>query len=403
MVVRPGLLLVAVLVAFTTGELGAAHAQKPVQIGVLTDMSGPNSDYTGAGSVEAAHLAVADFGGQVLGRRVDVISADHQNKPDIGAAIANKWLEYEDVSAIVDIPLSSVGLAVQEIARRTEKIALFSSSATSDLSGKACSPVGVQWTFNTYALTHGLADTMVKAGATKWFFITADYAGGIALEHDLTQMVEEAGGAVVGRTRHAQGTADMSAFVLEAQASKADVIAIANVGQDTVNTIKQANEFGLTASGQKLAVLVMMITQVNTLGLAETQGTVFSSSFVGNRTPETRVWSERFFADRKAMPSETQAGVYSAVLHYLRSVQAAGTLDAGKVMAQMRAIPVSDVFATNGHVREDGLMVHDMYLVQVKTPAESKGPWDYLKVVRTIPASDAFRPLSQSACPLVSK
>jgi len=380
-----------------------AYAQAPLQVGVLTDMSGPNSDYTGAGSVEAARMAVADFGGKVLGRRIEVVSADHQNKPDIGSAIANHWLGLSDVSVIVDIPLSSVGLAVQDIARRDNKIALFSSSATSDLSGKACSPVGVQWTFDTYALTHGLADTMVKAGATRWFFITADYAGGIALEHDLSAVVEGAGGTVLGRTRHAQGIADLSAFILAAQVSKADVIAVANVGQDTVNTIKQANEFGVTASGQRLAVLVMMITQVNTLGLAEAQGAVFSSSFVWNRTPETRAWSERFFARRKAMPSETQAGVYSSVRHYLRSVQAAGSLDAGQVMAQMRAVPVSDVFTANGHVREDGLMVHDMYLVQVKTPAESQEPWDYLKGIRTIPASDAFRPLSQSACPLVAK
>ena len=398
-----GLLLATALVALMTAWPDPAQAQTPVQIGVLTDMSGPNSDYTGAGSVEAAQMAVADFGGQVLGRKVQVISADHQNKPDVGAAIASEWLGPRDVSAIVDIPLSSVGLAVQDIARRNNKIALFSSSATSDLSGKACSPVGVQWTFDTYALTHGLADTMVKAGARKWFFITADYAGGIALEHDLSEVVTQAGGSIVGHTRHPQGVADLSAFILEAQASKADVVAIANVGQDTVNTIKQANEFGLTASGQKLAVLVMMITQVHSLGLAETQGTIFSSSFVWNRTPETRAWSERFFAQRKAMPSETQAGVYSAVLHYLKSVQAAGTLDAGKVMAQMRAMPVSDVFTSNGIVREDGLMVHDMYLVQIKSPAEMTEPWDYLKVIRTIPASDAFRPLSQSACLLVTK
>ena len=400
---RLGLLFAAILVAFITARPSTAQVQTPLRIGVLTDMSGPNSDYTGAGSVEAARMAVADFGGEVGGRRVQVISADHQNKPDIGAAIANQWLGPGDVSAIVDIPLSSVRLAVQDIARRNNKIALFSSSATSDLSGRACSPVGVQWTFDTYALTHGLADTMVKAGATKWFFITADYAGGIALEHDLSEVVRQAGGSVVGRTRHAQGIADLSAFILEAQASKADVIAIANVGQDTVNTIKQANEFGLAASGQKLAVLVMMITQVHTLGLAETQGTVFSSSFVWNRMPETRAWSERFFTQRKAMPSETQAGVYSAVLHYLKSVQAAGTLNAGEVMAQMRATPVSDMFTSNGTVREDGIMVHDMYLVQVKSPAESDGPWDDLKVIRTIPASDAFRPLSQSACPLVAK
>ena len=391
------------LAAALTCAAAEAHAQAPVRIGVLTDMSGPNSDYTGLGSVEAARIAVEDFGGSVLGRPLQVLSADHQDKPDVGSAIAMRWLSTEDVSAIVDIPLSSVGLAVQDIARRIGKVALFSSSATTDLTGKACSPTGVQWTFDTYALTHGLADTMVKAGGRKWFFITADYAGGIALEQDLSEVVKQAGGEVVGRTRYPQNVSDLSAFILQAQSSGVDVIALANVGQDTVNTIKQANEFGVTASGQKLAILVMMITQIHTLGLEQTQGTVFTTSFVWNRTDETRAWAERFFARRHAMPSETQAGVYSIVLHWLKAVQAAGTLDSLKVMPQMRQIPVSDVFTANGHVREDGLMVHDMYLVRIKSPAASREPWDYEEILRSIPEQDAFRPLSQSQCPLVRK
>lgn len=378
-------------------------AQAPLKIGVLTDMSGPYANYTGKGSVEAARMAVEDFGGTVLGRPIEVAFADHQNKPDIGSSIARRWYENEGVSAILDIPVSSIGLAVQEIARQNRKAVLFSASAASTITGASCSPYGIQWTFDTYSLTKGVAESTVKDGAKKWFFITSDNAAGHALEKDLTRFVAAAGGAVVGSVRHAVGISDFSSFLLQAQGSKADVIALANGGEDTINSIKQANEFGITTAGQRLAVLVMAVTQMHSIGLKQLQGTVLTTAFVWNRNQQSREWSERFFKRVNAMPAETQAGVYSSLTHYLKAVKAAGTLDTDAVLKKMRELPVDDFFSKGGRVREDGMMVHDMYLVQVKTQAESKGPWDYQKVLRTIPASEAFRPLSESDCPLVKK
>jgi branched-chain amino acid transport system substrate-binding protein len=373
-----------------------------VKLGVLNDQSGVYADLAGHGSVEAARMAVEDFGGTVLGKSIEVISADHQNKPDVGANIVNQWIDVDQVDAVVDVPTSSVALAVQEITRQKNRVHLNSTGGTSDLTGKACSPTTAHWTYDTFALANGTGRAVVQDGGESWFFLTADYAFGHALERDTAAAVEAAGGQVLGTVRHPFPNNDFSSFLLQAQASGSNVIGLANAGGDTINAIKQAREFGITQAGQRLAGLLIFLSDIHSLGLETAQGLVLTTGFYWDLDDETRAWSKRF-AERNngRMPTMVQAGVYSAVLHYLRAIEAAGTDEAKAVMAKMKELPIDDFFAKNGKLRQDGRMVHDMYLVQVKTPEESKGPWDYYKILRTIPGDEAFRPLQDGNCPLV--
>ena len=382
----------------------AAAAQEAVKIGVMNDQSSVYADLSGLGGVEAAKMAIEDFGGKVLGQPIQFVSADHQNKPDVAANLANRWYDADNVDVIVDIPNSAAVLAVQEIARQKKKLVLISTGGTSEFTGAKCSPYGAQWTYDTYALAAGTARALVQEKGLNWYFITADYAFGQALQRDTTKFVTEAGGKVVGTSTHPFPNQDFSSYLLSAAGSKADVVALANAGGDTINAIKQAREFNLFKPGgqQRLAALLMFISDVNSLGLNTAQGIVLTTGFYWDLNDETRAWSKRFFERRKVMPTMTHAGVYSAVTHYLKAVQAAGTKEPLAVMQKMRDVPVNDMFAKDGHLRIDGRMVHDMYLVQVKTPAESKYPWDYYKVLRTIPGDQAFRPLKEGGCPLVS-
>jgi branched-chain amino acid transport system substrate-binding protein len=382
---------------------GAAWAQSTtVKIGVLNDQSSIYADLSGLGSVEAARMAIKDFGGTVLGHPIELISADMQNKADVAANIANKWYDDENVDVILDVPNSAAALAIQDIATKKKKLVLFSSSATSALTGAKCSPYGAQWTYDTYSLGAGTARALIKSGALKWYFITANYAFGHQLQADTTKFIKAAGGQVVGSALAPFPTQDFSSFLLSAEGSNADVVALANAGGDTINAIKQAREFKFDKSGKRLAALLMFISDVHSLGLKAAQGTILTTGFYWNLNQATRAWSKRFFADRHAMPTMVQAGVYSAVLHYLQAVKAIGTKDPLRVMKKMQETPIHDFFAENGKLRPDGRMVHDMYLVQVKTPAESKEPWDYYKILRTIPGDEAFRPLKDGGCPLVT-
>ena len=390
---------VALTLALGLGVPALAPAA-PLTIGVLTDMSGDNSSFGGKGSVVAAEMAAEDFGGAILGEKIKVISANHQNKPDVGSAIARRWYDSEGVELIVDIPVSSIGLAVQEVARQAKRIVLNSGSSTSRLVEEACSPYGAQWTYDGYALAKGVASTLVRTGAKKWFMITSDYAGGLSVEAELEKFLKAAGGEVVGRTRHPVGTTDYSSYLLEAKASGADIIGVANFSADTINTLKQAQEFGITAGGQRLAVFFMSAPQIHAAEPDTFKGLVFTTSYVWNRNDETRAWSKRFFARHRAMPSDFQASVYSAVLQYLKAVKAAGTRDADAVMRKLHEMPVDDQFDHGGVLQPNGAHVHDLYLVQVKPTAEQSEPWDEMKVIRTIPAEEAFRPLAESACPL---
>jgi ABC-type branched-chain amino acid transport systems, periplasmic component len=384
----------------------AAHAEfsdNRVKLGVLTDLSGQLTDNTGQGSIVAAQMAVEDFGGKVNGAPVEVISADHQNKADVGSATARRWFDVDAVDAIMDVPNSAVALAVQQVTKEKNRIVLFSGPAASDLSGKACTPNGAHWTYDTYALAHVTGEAVVGAGFRDWFFLTSDYAFGHALEGDTSAVVKASGGKVLGNVRMPANNADFSSFLLQAQASKASVIALATAGADTQNAIKQAAEFGVTQAGQKLAALLLAINEVHALGLSATQGVMLTSPFYWDLNDETRAFAKRFFDKRKVMPSMYQAGVYSAVTHYLKAVQAAGTDRADAVMAKMKELPINDFMTKNGKLREDGRVIRDMYLFEVKAPAESKAPWDYYKHIRTIPGEKAFRPLAESDCPLVKK
>ena len=386
----------------TTSFAGAQVSDDVVKIGVLTDMTGLYSDLSGPGSVAAAQMAVEDFGGKVLGKRIEVVAADHQNKPDVGASIARRWFDLERVDAIADVPTSSVAFAVQEIARQKNRALLISSSGSSDLTGKACSPVSVHWTYDTYALSHAVGNALLKRGADTWFFLTADYAFGLALEKDARAVVEAGGGKVLGSVRHPQDTSDFSSFLLQAQRSKAKIVALANAGGDTVNSIKQAQEFGITPK-QQIVVLLTYISDVHSLGLQNAQGLLLASAFYWDMNEETRAWAKRFIARVNKVPTMANAGVYGAVLHYLKAIEAAKTDDATVVVSTMKKIPVNDFFTKNGSVREDGRVMRNLYLFQVKTPGESKYKYDYYKLLDTIPAEKAFRPLSEGNCPLVKK
>ncbi|WP_159010597.1 ABC transporter substrate-binding protein [Bradyrhizobium sp. S69] len=382
----------------------AANAQisdDVVKIGVLTDMSSLYADATGKGSVAAVEMAVADYGGKVKGKPVEVTSADHQNKPDVGIAIARNWYDNEKVDAIFDVPTSSVALPISALTREKNKIHINSGGGSSDITGPACSPNTVHWTYDTYALSNVAGKAMVKRGEDTWFFITADYAFGMALERDAANVVKESGGKVLGSVRHPLNSSDFSSFLLQAQASKAKVVALANAGGDTTNALKQASEFGITQGGQKMIALLQEITDTHSLGLKETQGLIVTDAFYWDMNDETRAFSNRFNAKVGHMPTMIQAGLYSATMHYLKAIEAIGTDEAPKVMAQMRATPVNDFFAKNGKIRIDGRMVHDMYLFETKKPEESKGEWDLYKLIATVPGDEAFRPLDKGGCPLV--
>jgi branched-chain amino acid transport system substrate-binding protein len=385
---------------------GAAQAQMSdgvVKIGVMTDLAGVYADLAGKGAVEAVKMAVADFGGKVKGMPIEVVVADHQNKPDIASTIARQWYDVDKVDMITDLVTSSTALAVQQVAREKQKINIVVTAAASDLTGKQCSPTGIHYAYDTYALAKGTGGALVGAGGDSWFFITVDYAFGHALERDTAAFVTKSGGKVLGAVRHPLGTTDFSSFLLQAQGSKAKIIGLANAGQDTINSIKQAVEFGITKSGQQLAGLLIFDSDIHSLGLPVAKGLSLTTGFYWDRTDETRAFGKRFYEVMKAMPTMVQAGDYSATLSYLKAVDAAGTDDAMKVMAKMRELPINDFFAKGGKVREDGRMVHDMYLVQTKAPEESKYPWDYFKILKTIPGDEAFRPLSESECPLLKK
>jgi branched-chain amino acid transport system substrate-binding protein len=346
-------------------------------------------------------MAVEDFGGKVLGRPIEILSADHQTKPDVGAAIARKWYDVDGVKMITGLGTSSVALAVRKISQEKGLIDINTGAASADLTGPACSATGAHWVYDTYALAHVTGEAMVKAGGDTWFFITADYAFGHALERDVSEVVKAAGGKVLGSVKAPFPTQDFSSFLLQAQQSKAKVIGLANAGQDTINAIKQAGEFGIVKGGQKLAGLLVFSTDVKSLSLPVAQGLVLTESFYWDLNDETRAWTKRFRAKRDKIPSMLTAGAYSATLHYLKAVQAAGTDDAKAVMAKMHELPVNDVMTKNGKLREDGRLMRDMYLFEVKSPAESKGPDDIYKLLATVPADKAFRPLNEGKCPLI--
>jgi branched-chain amino acid transport system substrate-binding protein len=392
------------------GGMGAARAQsaKPsrlsdglVKIGVLTDMNGPYRDFAGPGSVIAAQMAVEDFGGTMFGKPIVIVSADHQNKPDVGSSIAREWFTVGQVDMVIDMPNSAVALAVQDLARQAGRVSINSSASTTDLTGKACSPTGLHWTSDAFALSHGTAHAMMQQGQNSWFFLTVDYAGGYILEDAARPVILSEGGKVLGSVRHPLNTADFSSYLLQAQSSGAKVVALANAGNDTVNSIKQAAEFGLMARGQKLVGLFVNITDIHAIGLKTAQTLIFTEAYYWNFDDRTRAFAKRFQARHNAMPTQYQAGINSAVTHYLKAIEACGTDDALPVVAQMKATPVEDFFARNGRVRQDGRMVHDMFLVQVKTPEASTAEWDLYNVLATIPGDQAFRPLSEGGCKFV--
>jgi branched-chain amino acid transport system substrate-binding protein len=397
----------ACVVIFLGAFLGApaAHAQisdDVVRIGVLNDQSGLYADLGGPGSVVAAQMAVEDAGGNVLGKPVEIVSGDHQNKSDVGAAIARQWFEVGKVDMAIGFDHSAVALAVEQLALEKNRIAIAGAVGSTAFTGKACTPNEASWVYDSYALTTSLARSIVAEGRDTWFFITVDYAFGHSLETDATSAVLAAGGKVLGSVRHPLNTADFSSYLLQAQSSGAKVVAFANGGGDMVNATKQANEFGLTKK-QTIVSLLVFLSDVHSMELQAAQGLKFVTAFYWDRNDETRVWSKRFFERTNRMPTMPQAAVYSAIRHYLGAIDAAGTDEAKAVMAKMRERPVNDFYVKNGHLREDGRLVHDMYFAQVKTPAESTGPWDYYKILGTIPGDQAFRSLADSGCPLVAR
>jgi branched-chain amino acid transport system substrate-binding protein len=396
--------LVALPVALACSAAQAQYTDGVVKIGVMTDMSGLYADITGPGSVVAARMAVEDFGAAAKGMKVEILAADHQNKPDVGSNIVRQWIDIDKVDAIADVPTSSIGLAVSQIVKDKNKVFLVSGAATSDLTGKACSPNTVHWTYDTWALANGTGKAIVQTGGKTWFFVTADYAFGHALERDTAAVVEANGGKVLGRVRHPFPGTDFSSFLLQAQASRAQVIGFANAGGDTINSIKQAAEFGIVKGGQSLAGLLVFVNDVHALGLPTAQGLIFTESFYWDRTDASRAFAKRFAPQSKGnMPSMVQAGVYGAVLHYLKAVEALRSdADGRATVAKMKEMPTDDPLFGKGTIRSDGRKIHDMYLLEVKKPEESKGPWDYMKVRATIAAAEAFRPLKEGGCPLVS-
>jgi branched-chain amino acid transport system substrate-binding protein len=387
----------------------AAHAQYSdgtIKIGVMNDQSGLYSDISGQGSVWAARQALADFcKAQKCHDKIEIVFADHQNKPDVGSNVVRQWYDVDKVDMVVDVPTSSVALAVNNITKEKNKVFLVSGAATADLTGKACTPNTIHWTYDTWALANGTGNAIVKTGGDSWFFLTADYAFGHALERDTEAVVTKAGGKVLGKVRHPFPGTDFSSFLLQAQSSKAKIIGLANAGGDTINSIKQAAEFGIVAGGQNLAGLLVFISDVHSLGLKTAQGLILTEAWYWDANDANRAFAKEFGAANKGnMPTMVQTGVYSAVFHYLKAVHALGSdADGAKVVAQMKQMPTEDKLFGKGSIRADGRKLHDMYLFEVKKPADSKGPWDYYKTRATIPAAEAFRPVDQGDCPLVKK
>jgi branched-chain amino acid transport system substrate-binding protein len=397
----------AIFLLLSAGACFSQVAEKahgdPIRLGLILDMSGVYADVTGAGSAMAAKMAAEDFGGKVLGRPIEILVADHQNKAEIAAAQARRWFETQNVVALMDVAASATALAAQDVAKQHDKIIILSGPGTTRLTNENCAPQTIHYAYDTYALGTATGAAITKAGGKTWFFVAADYTFGSDLERDASASVKANGGSVLGDVRHPLNTADFSSFLLQAQASKAQIIGLANAGGDTDQAIKQAHEFGLTQSGQKLAALLMYDTDVHAMGLEITQGMLTTSGFYWDRTVATRAFSRRFFDRIGKMPNMSQAGVYSSTMHYLEAVRAVGTLDTAAVMKKMKETPINDFYADNGRIRDDGRMVHDMYLVEAKKPSESKYPWDYYKILATIPGDAAFLPLEQSRCPLIKK
>ncbi|HPA90375.1 MAG TPA: ABC transporter substrate-binding protein [Quisquiliibacterium sp.] len=396
--------LVSGALALAAGAAQAQISDGVIKIGVVTDMSGLYADLTGNGSVVAARLAVEDFGAAKKGMKVEIISADHQNKPDVGSSIVRAWFDTDKVDVIADAPTSSVALALSQITRDKNKVMLNSGAATSDLTGKACSPNTVHWTYDTWMLANSTGSAIVKTGGSTWFFLTADYAFGHALERDTEAVVTKNGGKILGKVRAPLNTQDFSSFLLQAQASKAKIIGLANAGGDLINSIKQAGEFGITKGGQNLAGLLVFLTDVHALGLEKTQGLIFTETFYWDLNDQTRAFAKRFAPlNNGKYPTMVHAGVYGAVLHYLKAVEALKSDDGTKVVAKMKEMPTDDPLFGKGMIRADGRKIHPAYLFEVKKPSESKGPYDYYKLRATVPADQAFRPIDQGDCPLVAK
>ncbi len=374
-----------------------------VKIGVLDDMSGPYSDNTGPGDLLAVRMAVADFGGSVLGKPIEVISADMQNKVDVGVGIARRWYEQDQVDLIIGIPHSAIALGVVKLAEQANRLVMPTAAATAELTGKSCSAHSVHWVYDTYGQSKTLVNAIMKQGGDSWFFITVDYAFGHALEQNASDFVKAAGGKVLGSARHPLNNPDFSSFLLQAQASRAKVVVMANGGADITNAIKQAKEFGLERGGQRVAALLIQYPEVRAIGLPTAQGLLMASSFYWDMNPEARAFTDRFAAAKGMPPTMIQAGTYGATLHYLKAVKAAGTDEAKAVMAKMKELPINDFMTRQGRIREDGRVIRDMYLMQAKTPDESKSEWDLAKIVATIPGDQAFRPLAEGGCPLVKK
>lgn len=381
--------------ALFAAAAGTQAAGPGVKIGILTDMSGLNADLGGTGSVAAAQMAIDEMGGKVLGQPIELISADMQSKPDIATSIAQKWYENDGVDLIADINNSTAAVAINHMAEKYKKIDIVNQAATTRLTGSDCTPYSVHYGWDLYMLSAGTTKALIRQGGKKWFLIVVDYTFGHDMQDTVTKLVEGEGGKVVGAVRHPKDTADFSSYLIQAQASGADVVALINSGQDFKSSLKQAQEFGLTKKGQRIAGMVVVLTDIDALGLQTAQGLIFTTSFYWDRDAETRAWSERFAKKAGHMPTDIQVSVYSGVLHYLKAVQAAGTKQSEAVMAKMKSMPVNDVYSKGGIVRADGLLEHEVYLVQVKTPAESKGRWDYLKVLAAVPGKDAFLPANR--------
>ncbi len=396
------LLTSAVASALMVGGAQADISDNTIKIGYLADMSGTYRDLAGPNGLAALNMAVEDFGGKVNGAKIEVVSADDRNSPDVASSTVRRWLENDDVDMVAGLVASSVSIAVSDILEENDKLGIVSGSAASSITNEHCTPNHIHYVYDTYPLANGTASAVVKEGGKSWFILTADYAFGHALESDVTRVVEANGGEVIGTLRHPFPTPDFSSFILQAQASGADVVALANAGADTTNAINTASEFGITQSGQTLAALLLFLTDVHALGVEAAQGIQLTTGWYWDMNDETRAWSDRFMEKTGVRPTMVHAGIYSSTLQYLKAVEATGSDDAQTVRKHMMETPINDMFAKNGRIRADGRMVHDMYLAEVKTPAESKSEWDLYKILRTIPADEAYRPLSESKCPLVS-
>ena len=395
-----GVLAICASSAAVTPAIAQRVSDDRVRIGVLSDMSGQNSDGSGKGSVEAARMAIEDFGGKVLGKPIELVSGDHQNKADVGATLARIWFDHDGVDAVVDVNNSAVAIAVVNVARERNRVVLLTGPGSTAMTNEHCAETSIHYVYDTYAVAKAVVTGVLKQGKMDWYVVAVDYAFGKALAAAVEQFVNEGGGTIVGQVRHPINTTDFAPFMLQAQASKASVIALANATGDTINAIKTASQFGITAN-QTIVPQLLFINDVHAMGLPLAQGMIIATAFYWDRTPESRAWSRRYFERMKKMPSMIQAGAYSAVLSYLKAIDAAGTDDGRAVAAKLKELPINDFFARGGKVRTDGRMVHDMYLVQVKNPKESSYPWDYYKVLATIPGDQAFQPLEKSTCPLV--